>query len=259
LDTKKDSWDPEQYERFRDERSKPFFDLMELVRARPQMRVVDLGCGTGDLTFLLHKQLQASETLGLDSSEAMLAKARTLSGDGLRFDKQSIDDFEADHYYDLVFSNAALHWISNHKELLTRLTRALNEGGQIALQVPANHDFPTHTIAAQLAGESPFREALSGYTHPTSVLKPEEYAVLLNRLGYREQHVRLQVFGHNLGSREDVVEWIKGSLLTAYEQRLPAELYGEFLKQFRERLIDCLEDTRPYFLTYKRVLLWAQL
>jgi trans-aconitate 2-methyltransferase len=256
---KTDSWNPEQYERFRDERSEPFFALMELVRPRDGMRVVDLGCGTGDLTLLLHKHLRASETLGLDNSEAMLAKARSLAGDGLRFDRQSIDDFGADHCFDLVFSNAAMHWVSNHTELLARLTRALAEGGQIAIQVPANHDFPTHTMAAELASESPFREALNGYTHPTSVLKPEEYAVLLNRLGYRQQHVRLQVFGHKLESRGHVVEWVKGTLLTAYDKRLPAELYGEFLKRYGERLMNQLEDTRPYFLTYKRILFWAQL
>ncbi|HEX8087579.1 MAG TPA: methyltransferase domain-containing protein [Blastocatellia bacterium] len=255
----KDSWNPKQYERFRDERSKPFFDLVELVRPQPRMRVVDLGCGTGDLTLLLHKKLGAGETVGLDDSEAMLAKAKTFVGDGLRFDKQSIDNFEADHYYDLVFSNAALHWVLNHGDLLARLTRALTARGQIAIQIPANHDFPTHTVAAQLAGEAPFRAALNGYTHPTSVLKPEEYATLLNRLGYGEQHVRLQVYGHNLASREDVVEWVKGSLLTAYERRLPTELYEEFIRRFRERLMSCLEDMRPYFLTYKRILLWAKL
>lgn len=256
---KRDSWSPEQYERFRDDRSKPFFDLMGLVRPAPGMRVVDLGCGTGDLTLLLHKHLQAGETLGIDDSGAMLAKAMTFAGDGLRFDKQSIDDFGADHDYDLVFSNAALHWVSNHEELFARLTRALIKGGQLAVQVPANHDFPTHTVAAELAGESPFHEALNGYTHPMSVLKPEEYALLLNRLGYDEQHVRLQVYGHNLESREEVVEWVKGSLLTAYQQRLPAELYAEFMGRYRERLTSRLEDTRPYFLTYKRILLWGSL
>ena len=254
-----DTWNPEQYERYRNERSKPFFDLMSLVKPRPGMRIVDLGCGTGDLTLLLHKHLQASETVGFDDSEAMLTKARTFAGEGLSFERLSINDFQADHHYDLVFSNAALHWISNHEELLARLTRALTEGGQLAVQVPANHDFPTHTVAAEMACESPFIEALNGYTHPRSVLKPEQYAVLLNRLGYSEQDVRLQVYGHHLGSREDVVEWVKGSLLTDYQRRLSAELYEEFLRRYRERLMNQLEDTRPYFLTYKRVLFWAKL
>jgi trans-aconitate 2-methyltransferase len=110
-----------------------------------------------------------------------------------------------------------------------------------------------------MAGEPPFREALNGYAHPRPVLKPEAYAVLLDRLGYREQHVRLQVYGHHLASREDVVEWVKGSLLTDYRRRLPADLYEEFLRRYRERLLNQLEDTRPYFLTYKRMLFWAKL
>src|ERR1044071_6821765 len=158
-----DSWNPSQYERFRNERSQPFFDLMAMVEPRPAMRVVDLGCGTGELTEVLHKHLHASETLGIDSSAAMLAKSEALAGDGLRFEQQDISDFAADHYYPLVFSNAALHWTANHVEVLRRLTVALVVGGQLAVQVPANNDHPAHTVAAELAGESPFREAMKGY------------------------------------------------------------------------------------------------
>src|SRR4051812_7272342 len=130
----KDSWNPSQYERFRDERSQPFFDLMARVEPRPTMRIVDLGCGTGELTKLLHEHLHASETLGIDSSAAMLAKSEALASDGLRFERQDIGDFSADHRYHLVFSNAALHWAANHEEVLRRLTVALVEGGQLAVQ-----------------------------------------------------------------------------------------------------------------------------
>ena len=255
----KDTWNPEQYAQFRDERSRPFFDLMALVKPQPRMRVVDLGCGTGDLTQLLHQHLQASETVGMDASEAMLAEVKKLEGDGLRFEKRDIKVFAAEGRYDLVFSNAALHWVLNHEELLQRLTAALDTGGQLAMQVPANHDYPTHTVAEEIASEQPFKEALNDYIHPKSVLKPEEYAVLLNQFGYREQQVRLQVYGHLLDSREDVVEWVKGSLLTDYQRRMPADLFEKFLERYRNRLMSQLEDTRPYFLTYKRVLCWAKL
>jgi trans-aconitate 2-methyltransferase len=256
---RKDAWDPAQYERFRGERSQPFFDLLALVEPRPFMRAVDLGCGTGELTRLLHDHLGASETLGIDSSEAMLAKSASFAGGGLRFERRSIGDFAADRHYNLVFSNAALHWLPDHDELLRRLTAALVEGGQLAVQVPANNDHPSHTVAAEVAGEALFLEAMNGYKREWPVLKPEQYAAALNRLGYVEQQVRLQVYGHTLESREGVIEWVKGTLLTDYEKRLPPDLYARFFERYRERLLDSLEDARPYFFPFKRILFWARL
>jgi trans-aconitate 2-methyltransferase len=256
-----DTWDPSQYERFRDERSLPFFDLLALVRGRPGLRVVDLGCGTGELTRRLHEHLYARETLGIDSSDAMLAKAQAHAGGGLSFEKRSIDAF-ADapgDPWDVVFSNAALHWVSAHDELVAKLTRALAPGGQIAIQVPAAHDHPSHIAAAEVAREEPFAKALRGYVRYAPVLLPEQYAHLLDALGYREQQVRLQVYGHRLESRDQVVEWMKGSLLTGYEKRLSPELFARFLARYCEVLMPRLPDTRPHFFPFKRILFWAVL
>jgi trans-aconitate 2-methyltransferase len=251
-------WNPAQYERFRDERSQPFFDLLALVRPRPAMRVVDLGCGTGELTRQMHEQIGARETVGLDSSPTMLAKSEQFAGAGLRFQLQDIATVEPTERYDLVFSNAVLQWVDGHEALLERLTAIVAEGGQFAFQVPANDDHPSHRTAAEVAGEPPFRAALGGYTRPLSVLPPEEYARLLHRLGYREQHVRLQVYPHRLERRDAVVEWVKGAMLTDYERRLPAGLFDAFLVRFRERLLPQLEDTQPYFYPFKRLLVWGQ-
>lgn len=253
-----DTWNPNQYERFRDERSQPFYDLLALVRPRPGMRVVDLGCGTGELTLDLHRRLQARETLGVDSSAAMLAKSPAYAGDGLRFERCDVAKFTAPRTYDLIFSNACLQWIAGHEELLRHLTDALDAGGQLAVQVPANHDHPSHALAHVVAGEAPFRDALNGYARSKPVLEPEEYALLLHRLGYVEQHVRLQVYGHHLASRDDVVEWVKGTLLTDYQRRLPADLWPRFLERYRERLLASLEDARPFFYPFKRILFWGK-
>jgi len=254
----RDTWDPAQYERFRDERARPFLDLLALVRPRPGMRVVDLGCGTGELTARLHDEVAAGETLGIDRSEAMLARARPLAEGGLRFEAGDIAAFAARAAYDLVFSNAALHWVDDHAALFARLTAALRLGGQLAVQMPANFDHPSHVVAAEIAAEAPFRDALGGHVRGRPVLPHEDYTLLLERLGYAEQHVRLQVYGHRLAARDEVVEWVKGTLLTDYQRRLPAELYERFVARYRERLLPALEDTRPYFFTFKRVLLWAQ-
>src|SRR3954453_14780034 len=156
-------WNPTQYERFRNERSQPFFDLLDLVQPRPDMRVVALGCGTGELTRDLHRRLAARETIGIDNSPAMLTRSAAFAGDGLSFRSGDIGEFTANHEFDLIFSNAALHWVPDHPALLQRLTAALRDGGQLAVQVPVNDDHPSHATAVTVAGEEPFREALAGH------------------------------------------------------------------------------------------------
>jgi len=243
------SWDVDQYERFKSERAQPFRELAALIEPRSNMRVVDLGCGTGELTRELHEQLAASETLGIDSSESMLQKASPSAT--LHFQRGEIESFTSDRPFDLVFSNAALHWIPGHEHLFTNLMPLLAPHGQLAVQMPANHDHPSHRIAAEVApsfGIAP---------RTVNILAPESYAALLHRLGFARQHVRLQVYGHVLPSTRDVVEWTKGSTLTPYREALPSERYEEFLAEYTDRLVALLGDSRSYFYTFKRVLFWG--
>jgi trans-aconitate 2-methyltransferase len=252
-----DAWSPEQYQRFQEERSQPFYDLLALIRAAPGMRVLDLGCGTGELTRVLHEKLGARETVGIDSSPAMLAKAAVHAGPGLRF---VCGDIRGDlpGPCDLLFSNAALQWVPEHEALFARLTSLLGERGQLAVQMPANHEHPSHLVATELAAEPPFAHVLRGEAPRRAVLPPPEYAALLHRLGFAEQRVRLEVYGHLLQSRDEVIEWVKGTLLTPYQARLGDTLYAAFLSRYRERLLPRLEDTRPYFYPFQRLLLWAR-
>ena len=249
-----DTWDPEQYQRFGAERAAPFHDLLSLVRPVPGGRVVDLGGGGGELTAELHRRMGAAETLGLDSSAAMLERATPLAGGGLRFEQGDIAAFG----WDVVFSNAALHWLPDHARLLGRLVGLLNQGGQLAVQMPANHDHPSHVVAAELAGTEPFRAALDGYRRTSPVQPPEWYAELLDRLGLADQHVRLQVYLHRLADRDEVIEWVRGTLLTDYQARMPPALFEEFLAAYRRRLLPLLEDTHPYRYPFKRLLLWGR-
>lgn len=233
------AWSPDQYEKFKAERAQPFWDLVALIEPRPNMRIADLGCGTGELTRALHEKLAARETIGIDSSQSMLAKAP--SAPGLKFRNESIETFN-EAGFDLIFSNAALHWIADHESLFRRLSKL---GKQIAVQMPANDDHPSHVTAAEVARE------LGMAPKPTHVLLPERYASLLHDLGYRKQHVRLQVYGHLLPSSEDVIEWVKGTLLTFYDRD------PRFMPLYRERLLARIGVQRPYFYTYKRVLMCA--
>jgi trans-aconitate 2-methyltransferase len=240
-----DAWDPAQYERFQQEREQPGIDLIAGVSVRPGMKAIDLGCGTGALTARLHALLPGAQTLGLDNSPAMLAKAP--SAPGLQFREGDIATFDEPAAYDLVFSNAALQWLpEDHPGLFARLRRALRPGGQLAIQVPANQDHPSQTIARDLSGEA----------SPIAVLPPERYAELLHELGFTRQAVQLRVYGHLLPRPSEVVEWCKGTLLTHYQHRPD---YPDFLRRYSERLLAVLPAREPYFFTFKRILLWAQL
>jgi trans-aconitate 2-methyltransferase len=286
----RDPWNPARYDRFARERSAPLHDLLALIRPIPGGRAVDLGCGTGALTLELHQHVRAGETVGIDSSPAMLERASSLAGNGLRFERGDIGEFaggsgglkseapatapgrqakpsvsppvdsgsgDGRGRWDLVFSHAALHWVPDHPALFARLAAALAPGGQLAVQMPSNFDHPSHLLAAELAGEEPFRSGLGGYRRLVPVEPPERYAELLDRLGFAEQHVRLQVYGHHLAGPEEVVEWVRGTLLTDYQRRMPAELFERFLAGYRERLLPLLEERRPYFYPFKRLLLWG--
>ncbi len=250
-------WDPGQYERFKNERSRPFYDLLALVVTRPSMRVVDLGCGTGELTAELHQRLGAIETIGVDSSETMLQKSAALATANLRFERARIEDWSPHSPLDLVFSNAALHWVDDHPALFARLVTFLAPNGQIAVQMPSNDDHPSHRAAAEVASESPFREALGGFVRRFPNLAIDEYARLLDELGFHDPNVRLQVYLHHLTSRDEVFEWTRGTLLTAYLERLPKELHAPFLARYREALRACLPEEHPYRYPFKRILVHA--
>jgi trans-aconitate 2-methyltransferase len=162
-----------------------------------------------------------------------------------------------------VFSNAALQWVPDHAAVLARWTGSLRPGGQVAVQVPANADHASHLVATKVAAEEPFASALGGTPPPdvvaVNVLAPERYADVLHRLGFVEQHVRLQVYGHQLAATSDVVEWVKGTSLTRFQRQMAPDLYEQFVDRYRERLLDELGDHSPFFYPFKRILLWGRL
>src|SRR6266545_6279476 len=161
-------WDPKQYHKFQAERSAPFFDLLALVEIRPDLKVVDLGCGTGELTRQLADALPNSDVTGIDSSSQMLdaARARSFSSSNpstllrasLHFEQG--DQAQLTGEWDLIFSNAALHWTENHAELIPNLYQRLTPGGQIAVQIPSNHNHISHQVYRETAGEEPFKTIL---------------------------------------------------------------------------------------------------
>ncbi len=251
-------WDPAQYGRFSAERAQPFEDLVSLCDPVPGGVAVDLGCGTGELTAEAHRRLGAGRTTGVDRSASMLA-AVPRGVEGLTFVQGDLAEWAA-HDVDLVLANASLHWVGDHEALLGRLRASLAPGGQLAFQVPANFDHPSHRLAREVGSEPPFAAALEGRAdldRATAVLTPSRYAEILHTLGARRQLVRLQIYGHELGGVDDVVEWVKGTLLGPYRAALGPVAFEAFLDRYRTRLAAELGDPSPYFYAFARILAWA--
>lgn len=257
----KDAWVPDQYHRFAAQRSQPFHDLLAMVEPAPSGSAVDLGCGSGELTALLADHTQTT-TLGVDSSAAMLEQAARHTRAGLSFLQSDLREPPPGGPFDVIFSNAALQWVPDHADVLTLWRSWLKPGGQLAVQVPANVDHPSHRVSAALAQEEPWASEMADGPPPDpvlSVLPPEVYAGLLHQLGFVEQQVRLQVYPHVLDSSADVVEWVKGTSLTRFARALPPDRYEAFVAEYRDRLLGEIGDRSPYFYGFKRILMWGRL
>jgi trans-aconitate 2-methyltransferase len=259
-------WDPGQYRKFAAERAKPFWDLVGLVATdRPIARAVDLGCGDGALTAQAAERLGTLEMVGIDDSPAMLADAAAHTRIGVRFELGDIGAWgatTAEDAPDLVLANASLHWVPDHPRVLARWAAALAPHGQLAVQVPSNADHPSHLLAAEVAATEPFASAFDGAPPPdqvaANVLLPEHYADLFYELGFADQVVRLEVYGHVLDSTAAVVEWVRGTTLTRFFKRLPAELHEPFVDEYRRALLARLGERAPYFYPFKRILMWGR-
>lgn len=244
------AWNPELYGKFQKERFAPFEDLSDLIDIRDGLDVIDLGCGTGELTRRLSDMLPGSRVLGIDSSPEMLGQASPRSRPGLDFELMPIDNVSGE--WDLIFSNAALQWVPDHKKLVPRLISLLRPGGQIAVQVPSNHIHITQLLIQETAGEEPFRSALGGWVRHPSVLTITEYAELLHENGCSGITVFEKVFPHVLESAGSVLDWLSGTVLIYYFSRLQSPIKEAFRDAYMKKL-EKLYPKGPVFYPFRRI------
>ncbi|HET6184543.1 MAG TPA: methyltransferase domain-containing protein [Acetobacteraceae bacterium] len=220
------AWDPVQYLRFAGERLRPALDLLAQVPLAAPARVTDLGCGAGNVTSVLAQRFPAAAITGIDGSEAMLAKARTAVPKA-RFVAADIALWEPDAPPDLIYSNAALHWVPGHAALFPRLLALLAPGGVLAVQMPAMHDAPLRRLQEEVAANGPWADHLAGSVPARPILSAGEYWDLL-----RPHAAALDLwettYMHALVGDDPVVEWAAGSSLRPFLDRLPPEQVQPF-------------------------------
>ena len=248
-----DAWNPDQYNRFAAERERPFWDLVAHLEANGSPTVVDLGCGDGRLTQALGRRLGASSILGIDASASMLERAVHYADATTSFVQGDLATWRDEEGVDIIVANASLQWVDDHPAVLARWMESLRPGGQLAVQVPANGDHPSHLVSGELAAE-----ILGENDHvAVNVLAPEDYAEILAALG-TSVDVTLRVYLHELASSEELVEWMKGTALTRFRERLSAEDYDALVAEYRSRLLDRVGRRSPYLFTFNRILMYVR-
>lgn len=222
-------WNSELYLKFKTQRTQPAIDLAKRLHSFHPHHVLDVGCGPGNSTFVLKETFPQAEILGIDHSPDMIQKAKETYSD-MQFQLCDVG-LELDQLgrYDVIFSNACLQWVPDHKELIPKLFDKLNHGGVLAVQMPMNGQEPLFKAIDSVVKDSKWGFSSSNLER-NGTLQPEEYFDILsdctNNFDLWET-----VYYHNMPNIQAMVEWVKGTRLRPYlnilDQKMAEELEHE--------------------------------
>jgi trans-aconitate 2-methyltransferase len=225
-------WDPESYLRFANERTQPSIDLVSRIRLESPRAVIDIGCGPGNSTQALRRRWPKCDILGLDYSEAMIAKAR-LDYPNERWMVGDAAKFDAKERYDLVFSNATLQWIPRHEELLPRLFSGAAKGGALAAQIPMFRSMPINIAIETVAGRSEWRQYTASCAGQFTYHDAGFYYGILAGLSEKVDLWETS-YVHVLDSYEALIDFCRSTALKPYLERLPSD---EARERFEDELL----------------------
>ena len=251
------AWNPDIYNKFKSERFTPFYDLLALLHVKPDLDVIDLGCGTGELTRKLADALPDSIVLGIDSSQEMLNDSKPFENEYIKFECRSIEEqLNSDKKWDLVFSNAAIQWVENHEVLLPKIISAIKENGQLLIQIPDQQQNFSNKLLNELAGEEPFKSILKDWKRTSPVLDIDSYAQIFSENGSKSMTVYEKIYPLILENSNALFDWVSGTALIPYLEKLDEEYKDRFVEQYRKLLQNRFPGS-PVFYSFKRIILEA--
>lgn len=228
------AWDPQQYLKFSAARLRPAVDLLARIPIESPASVVDLGCGAGNLAPILRQRWPQAALTGVDNSPEMLAKAR-IDHPQASFIQADLACWQPRQPVDVVYSNAALHWIDRHDQVMVKLLDAIAPGGWLAIQMPRNFAAPSHTCIVATIEQGPWRARLEPCLRPSPVATPQHYWRLL-----RPHVAALEIWESEylqvLEGADPVAEYTKGSWLKQFLDRLEEPERSAFEADYRARV-----------------------
>lgn len=250
-------WNPDLYNTFKDIRYQPFYDLLGFIQSNHPDKIVDLGCGTGEQTSIIAERFPNAAVLGVDSSPEMLQQSAAVERQNLSFRQQTIEELAAsDEKWDIIFSNAALQWSDNHELLFPSLLSLLQPGGQFLVQMPMQKDNTLNRILLELAEEEPFRDYLKGWTSQSPVQSIDAYTQWLFDAGLVNLRVEQRVYPIIATDHDTLYQFIAGSALIPYMERLATEERSLFIEAYKRRIAAAFPKL-PAIYAFKRLLLYG--
>lgn len=251
-------WNPNIYNQFKDIRFKPFFDLSAMITDQGAMKAIDLGCGTGEQTAILAEKFALAHFKGIDVSAEMLQNADKLAHSRLHFEQVKTEQMlKGSETWDLIFSNAALQWLPNHKSLFQNLIAHLSPNGQLAVQMPCQSDNILNQLLMELAAEPHFANALDGWNRPSPVMNLDAYTQLLFENGMRDLQLVIKVYPIVAESVDTLYNFIAGSALIPYLERLESNMQIDFIQSFKNKIASHFQKM-PAIYPFKRILMYAK-
>jgi len=239
-------WDPAKYTEFSDYRGRPYKDLLgQLVDVEPK-KVVDLGCGPGNMTRLIAQRWPQAQVTGLDSSQDMIAKAESSEHEAnLDFALADARQWQPEEDLDLLFSNAMLQWLPDHRDLLAAWLGKMKTGSYVAIQVPGNFGSPSHALMRQVAESAKWAGKLGSVLRDGHVVgEPEDYQRLLLDAGF-QANVWETTFQQLLLGDDPILDWVRGTALLPVRHALDEQDYLRFEDDYRAQI----SEHYPFFET----------
>ena len=229
-------WNSSLYLKFKKERTQPSVDLVKRIDIVNPKKIIDIGCGPGNSTKVLADRFPNAEILGVDYSDDMLKKAK-LNHPDIDFKKFDACEksWDLDTDYDIVFSNACIQWIPDHRELLPKMMGLLKDGGVMAVQIPLQRSQPVHHIVKSVAKSAKWSGKFD-FERPFYILDEGEYFDILSEIS-KDFTMWQTTYYHRLCSHQDIVEWYKSTGMKPYLDVLDDQDKNEFISDIYSELI----------------------
>jgi trans-aconitate methyltransferase len=226
-------WNPEDYLHHSGEQEKWARELIPKIGLRGDERVLDIGCGDGKITAEIARFLNDGTVLGIDSSPEMIEFAKNAFMNGfknLAFHCIDVREMLFAREFDVVFSNAALHWVKEHGPVLRRINQALRPGGRAVLQMAGegNASAVVETMST-VTGKEPWLPFFEGFVFPYAFYGPDAYRGMVSEAGLVPRRIELIPREMTQKGRDGLAGWIRTTWLP-YIQRLPMEMRDRFVE-----------------------------